>query len=207
MKIAGMRSDTDWQARKASLKPGESPEEWARAFDDFFVERLKTRYFDPIEKIRELKKDLGEGFAIVAIQCSLIEFLGAIRTGQAYVHRSELNGRKKTDQEYTSSGGMFISFLTDNAPFSRVFTTKALAEDFYYGVRCALLHEARTKHGWRILAKDRSQRFVDVSTKTVYRDHLHDAFLSHIDRYRNEIQGDASLQRAFVQKFDALCRP
>jgi hypothetical protein len=49
---------------------------------------------------------------------------------------------------------LIISFLMTRTPFKEDFKTENMARDFYEGVRCGLLHEARTKNGWTIWAKD-----------------------------------------------------
>jgi hypothetical protein len=51
--IAGARTIGEWEACKAALAVGGPPEAWAAAFRDFFLERLRTRYFAPIEILRK----------------------------------------------------------------------------------------------------------------------------------------------------------
>jgi hypothetical protein len=48
---------------------------WETAFQDYFLDRIQLRYLAPIELLQQLDAKQGEGFAIVSIHCSLIEFL------------------------------------------------------------------------------------------------------------------------------------
>lgn len=204
MKIAGCRTVTEWKASKADLKVGGDAAPWQRAFENFFVERLTTRYFAPIEAIRGLQNDSGEGFSIVAIQCSLIEFLGSTLEGKSYRYNP---GKKLKLGEFEYDGGkaMFISFLTTAPPFKSVFDD-ALSKVFYEGVRNGLIHEARTKGGWKIKKTRPTQGpFVDGLTKIVWRDDLQRAFDEFIEWYRAELPKNKDYQQAFIRKFDALC--
>ena len=209
-KIAGKKTVADWQKLKATLDVGGDARPWKTAFEDFFRERLKTRYFAPINSIKTIPKKNGEGFSIVAIQCSLIEFLGATVEGKTYIHPKRLKrlGRKQTPLEYTKSGEMFVDFLTTAVPFKSVFTDKASAEDFYEGVRCGLLHEARTKKGWTITAKHGATWIIDTTNpanKIIHRDNLQTAFHEFVTWYGEALPADTKLQEAFIRKFDSLC--
>jgi hypothetical protein len=203
VKIAGNRTVKDWQQFRQTLGPGVDPKAWKAAFETYFEARLTTRYLKPIESLQASHTLNGEGFSILAIHCSMIEFLESTLQGRTYRFR-----RKKDpplgQYEYTESGQMFTAFLVGREPFSQVFNA-SLAGDFYSGVRCALLHEARTKDGWIIKAKGRAVVEVAAGRKLVYRNNFHDALLNFIEWYRGAIQTDHALQEAFLRKFDSLC--
>jgi hypothetical protein len=203
VKIAGNRTVKDWQQFRQTLGPGVDPKAWKAAFETYFEARLKTRYLKPIESLQASHTLNGEGFSILAIHCSMIEFLESTLQGRTYRFR-----RKKDpplgQYEYTESGQMFTAFLVRREPFSQVFNA-SLAGDFYSGVRCALLHEARTKDGWIIKAKGRAVVEVAAGRKLVYRNNFHDSLLNFIEWYRGAIQTDHALQEAFLRKFDSLC--
>ena len=203
VKIARNRTVKDWQQFSQTLVPGVGPKAWKPAFDTYFEARLTTRYLKPIENLQASHTLNGEGFSILAIHCSMIEFLESTLQGRTYRFR-----RKKDpplgQYEYAESGQMFTAFLARRKPFSQVFNA-SLAGDFYSGVRCALLHEARTKDGWIIKAKGRAIVEVAAGRKLVYRDNFHDALLNFIEWYRGAIQTDHALQEAFLRKFDSLC--
>jgi hypothetical protein len=204
VKIAGNKTIKDWQQFKQTLVPGGDAKAWKAAFEMYFEARLTTRYLTPIESLQASHTLNGEGFSILAIHCSMIEFLESTLQGRAYRFR-----RKKdpplSQYEYAESGQMFTAFLTKRQPFSTVFNA-SLASDFYSGVRCALLHEARTKDGWIIKAKGPAIAEVAGGSKLVYRNNFHDALLNFIEWYGGVIQTDQALQEAFLRKFDSLCR-
>ena len=209
-KIAGRKTVADWQKLKDTLVVGGDAGPWRVAFADYFHERLRTRYFDPIGVLKRIPSKNGEGFSIVVIQCSLIEFLGATLKGKIYINPKQLKrlGRKRALMEYTNSREMFVDVLTTTTPFKKVFTSKALAEDFYECVRCGLLHEARTTKGWTITAKRGLNRVVDASNpanKIVHRDNLQNAFHEFVTWYGEQLLADTKLQEAFIRKFDSLC--
>jgi hypothetical protein len=80
-----------------------------------------------------------------------------------------------------------------------------LAADFYTGVRCALLHEARTSGGWIVKAKGVDIVVVSGGQKIVNRNNFHAALLSFIEWYKGQLLTDRALQEAFIRKFDSLC--
>ena len=59
----------------------EMNDEWKLALN-LFEKRIKDRYFTPIKYIIEQGKKIGEGFAIVSLQCSLIETFASFRGGK-----------------------------------------------------------------------------------------------------------------------------
>lgn len=205
VKIAGKRTVRGWRLLKPSLVPGGDPKPWETAFRLYFEERLSTRYLKPIESLRANPTLSGEGFSILAIHCSMIEFLESTLQGKSY--RFVRKGDPPLDRslEYKESGKMFSDFLTKRQPFDSIFNA-ALAADFYAGVRCALLHEARTKDGWTVKARGPSIVTVIGANKTVYRNNFHDALLSFIAWYRSALPADRALQDAFIRKFDSLCQ-
>ena len=202
--IAGSLTTEDWKQFKATLIPGGDAAVWEQAFVDYFIGRLKARYLDPIKVLQDNGTFQGEGFSIAAIQCSLIEFLESTLQGKAY--RLLVKGAPALGQyEYNRSGEMFESFLVNRAPFSTEFD-KDIAHDFYEGVRCGLLHEARTKKGWVIWAQH-GGRIIEIigDQKAVYRDDFQDALLRFIDWYKAQLTSDPLVQAAFIRKFDSLC--
>ena len=100
---------------------------------------------------------------------------------------------------------MFESFLVNRAPFNPEFGA-ATAHDFYEGVRCGLLHEARTKNGWVIWAKHGS-RIIDATGahKILYRDDFQKGLLDFVAWYKSALTSDSPIQEAFIRKFDSLC--
>lgn len=197
--IAGNLTQADWQARKLALGAGSAT--WLGTFQDFFLQRLRLRYLDPIEVLQCNGSFQGEGFSILAIQCSLLEFLESTAQGLNYkfVRRPQDLGA----HEYCKSGDLFVSFLSGRAPFSATFD-RLSAHDFYANVRCGLLHEASTKNGWRVWAKGPAGLVADVGGRIVYRDNFQDALTEYIDAYGRDLALSQPLQEAFIRKFDRL---
>lgn len=200
-RIAGIKTSADWEALRPRLLTS-SHDAWREAFGDFYEARLNLRYLTPIKVLQVNGTFQGEGFAIVAIQCSLIEFLESSEVGinYRYVRRSEDLG----PYEYKSSRSIFVKFLTERAPFSAMFNV-ATAQDLYTAVRCGLLHEAQTKNGWRIRAKSPNGAVVNVAERILYRDNFQDALLAYVKNYGERLLCEPNLQQAFIRKFDYLC--
>jgi hypothetical protein len=175
---------------------------WEKAYEDYFVQRLRLRYLDPIKVLQENGTYQGEGFSIVAIQCTLVEFLESTLQGVRYRYLGR--GESPGEYEYSSSREIFTQFLTTRKPFSDYFDN-SLAMEFYVNIRCALLHEACTKNGWRIWAKNSHGKIVEAERKIVFRDDFQNAFLTFIQTYKHELMLNPSLQQAFIRKFDSLC--
>lgn len=203
VRIAGSRTASDWKAFQHRLKHGAGPDAWKEAFDDYFHARLLSRYLDPIRVLQGKHPTRGEGFSIATIQCALIEFLETTVQGISYRYRSK-GSPPLGEHEYSKSANVFVSFLASRPPFAAAFT-KPVALDFYQGVRCGLLHEARTKNGWRILARNGKGLIVDARTKVMYRDNFQTGLLYFVDWYKGELASNTTLQQALIRKFDSLC--
>jgi hypothetical protein len=201
--IAGKKRISHWHAFKARLVIGGEPAPWRRAFQDYFHARLSNRYLNPLKVLQKSGTGQGEGFSIVAIQCSLIEFFESTLQGMSY--RYSRNGNPPLGMyEYSNSGLMFESFLTNRTPFNGEFTQQH-ARDFYVSVRCGVLHEARTKSGWTIRAKSGTGQIIDSNLRIVYRDNFQIALGTFVKWYKTELPSSVSLQEAFLRKFDSLC--
>jgi len=200
--IAGWNTADDWKDLRAKLLGRDTEELWTSAYKDYYRQRLELRYLGPIKALRESGSYQGEGFSIVAIQCTLFEFLQSTIDGTNY--RFLKKGDKLGPYEYSSSKDVFVAFLTKNEPFSKIFNEDT-AFDFYIGVRCGLLHEARTKNDWTISAKSHNSLIADTQRKIVYRDNFQDAILLFIEDYGVRLVKDKELQAAFIRKFDKLC--
>ena len=221
--LSSKKNIGDWKVTKPKLLVSEDSGVWKEVMEDFYYDRLKTRYLNPIEAIRNLNLSKGEGFAIVAIQCSLIEFMESCFQGTNYHHAApahwpcldwlmgffsdadpEVPTQKHT---YKDSGKIFVSFLTKREPFKGRFNGP-LAKDFYKSIRCGALHEARTKGKWLIWKGSGLSLIVDPDRPegpVLYRDDFQDAIIRFIDYYRAEVPQNIELQQAFIRKFDHLC--
>lgn len=199
--IAGWKTPADWRTLRPRLLAGEAAA-WKEAFAEYFKARLELRYLHPVRLLQENGTLSGEGFSILAIQCTLIEFLESTAQGTNYRYLSR--GAKLGPHEYSSSQDVFTSFLRNREPFSKTFD-QISAHDFYIGIRCGLLHEARTKNGWRIWARSDDGLVADVKARIVFRDDFQHGLLAYVESYGQELQKGSDLQAGFIRKFDDLC--
>lgn len=203
-KIAGNKTIEDWLNLKGEIDKDPNNEKlWDEAFA-FFEKRVFTRYIEPAENIRNniCSKDVGEGFAISTILCSLIEALETFYQGRHFTP-----GKPQSRYEYThgQSKAIFTSFLTKRDPFKNVFNDKNLAEDFYSNVRCALLHEAATRNGWVIRIDTNKLVKKHRNKKILNRNEFVKAIKNYIKSYRRELTSNEELKQAFIRKMNAIC--
>ncbi|PZM78804.1 MAG: hypothetical protein DKT66_23175 [Candidatus Melainabacteria bacterium] len=201
LQISRDRNDKSWIKLRDTLVPGGMPDLWAQAFFEYFEDRLESRYFEPIAAIDKLKAD-GKGFSIVALQCSLIEFLESTIEGKKYIFRA-----KETDIVYGDSADMFKRFFQKRRPFKAYFADPDLRDDFYKSVRCGLLHEARTKKEWIIWKGDGSEKPIEeaLDRKIIWRVSFQKHLKEAIEIYRERLMSCETLQRRFIAKIDSLC--
>lgn len=200
--IAGKKTVRDWLNLKNLLqKDFNNNVLWDKAFI-FFKDRLFTRYINPAQKIHNdiCSKVLGEGFAISTILCSLIEALETFYQGKHFTPKKPHN-----EYEYTNgkSKEIFTNFLTQREPFKSEF--KSLASDFYYNVRCSLLHEAATRNGW-VIRIDTARLIEKKSNKKVLNRYLFiESVKKYIASYKQELLKDNERKKAFIRKMDSIC--
>ena len=208
MKIAGKRTTKQWAALKAQLlsKPNQSL--WSSAYHDFYRTRIDSRYIRPIASIERHDTLTGEGFAIVALFCSLIEFLESCEKGYNF-HFIGRTGETLLPYEYNErqASAYFKSFLKIRPPFD-VLVPSALVDSFYQDVRCGLLHEARTKGTWFISTARSTGALISTQAGriTLFRRQLIPALELYFADYNRRLISDSGTQEAFVRKFDYLCQ-
>ena len=203
-RIAGEFTVSDWYKLSATLLADmDNSHLWEKAFE-YFEKRLKTRYLDPIKHIKENGTLEGEGFAIVAIICSTIEALESFYQGKSYRKATNANPLNQVT-EYYKSQPMFESFLQNRAPFKKHFTVPGLATEFYENVRCAILHEAATRGGWKIRVDSNNLVERQANNFVINRDMFVQAIEEYINIYRQELFAKRSLKEAFILKLNAIC--
>src|SRR5574338_1620878 len=129
MQIAPGVDAERWQALKLD-DPAHG--DWPEAIR-IFEARIHERFIDPVDHLiaaEEAKPPLERrfGFVILAVDCLLVETLGAFR-----------EGLETTD---SSSRATFCKFLTTRPQLSKQFTTLELARRFYEDFRCGIRHQA-----------------------------------------------------------------
>lgn len=102
VRIAGAKTRKNWKDRAEEIAAaqrdndeGELQTLFKRAAEEFLRTRINTRYLHPIKVIERDSSENGEGFAIVALICSLIEFLQTLRDGTVFDNsRSSMDANK-----------------------------------------------------------------------------------------------------------------
>jgi hypothetical protein len=188
-----------WKA--LDLSKGTNPD-WARAVT-IFLDRINGRFLAPIEVIRRHQMArIAEfsGFAILAIDCLLIETL-------VQFHRGE-------DKTSGWHGDAFAEFFTQSDQFRPHFDTKQKAHIFYSHFRCGILHQAQTKK--RSLVRYGLPTMVQASVPgniddglLLDRELFHAALLREIEDYAERVRsprsdGDHVLRRHFIRKMNLI---
>jgi hypothetical protein len=127
-----------WKTKRKILKSdlNYSPD-WEEAVN-WYNNRLKVRYFDPMKRIE--KSAIGEGFSLATIHCALIEHFASITTGKIHNHKKkgkfpiyEYVSSSEHFEEFLESSNMFAEYFAKNIGSSPLFESN----DFYANVRCA----------------------------------------------------------------------
>lgn len=217
MRIAGKKTIDDWRDIEKNLCPSKN-DNWDKAFD-FFYQRIKTRYLSPIENIITHGENLGEGFAVVNLQCSLIETLESFINGCSsnYNENKRRTEWKKLEEIiFTSNRKIFTSFFSKRKPFI-YYKSIINGEDFYKNVRCALLHETQTKENWIIrfdFYNGKTSYLLEKEKKILYRENFQKDLIEMISGYRDAIVNqnvfdefdNKTLRENFILKFNSICK-
>jgi hypothetical protein len=159
--------------------------------------RINERFIDPVDHLiaAEQAKSIMErrfGFTILAVDCLLVETLGAFIKGL-------------TDTE-GKSRATFCGFLTTRPLFKDEFTPDR-AMRFYYEFRCGILHQAEIggdSKVWSIgpLLQDNGSRIIINRTK--FHELLKAEFRSYLAELRNPT--NETLRRSFRTKMNFISR-
>src|SRR5690606_33929456 len=171
-----------------------------------FYQRIEFRYLKPIRAILALTDKKGEGFAVVNLQCSLIETIECFVNGWIHKHPYfiDLNG---------------VSFKGNEKVFRSFFNNRVKiginGKDFYSSVRCSLLHETQTENNWKIKkSKDNREAYEEKDGfKILYRDGFQSEIEKVLERYKNAIiKGETfdgisacDLRKFFIAKMNHIC--
>ncbi len=223
MRIAEKLTIRQWKELDKTLNNKENVC-WGYAFR-FLDERIETRYLKPIEAILNMEDNKGEGFAVVNLQCSLIETIESFING--WVYNATKTVDKKGNTWYSEDKiaqyrkgkelkniDIFVSFFENREPFKIIFEENNLqGDDFYWNVRCGLLHETQTKNGWKIKVSNEANTVSITNDKTIYRESFHRDIKKVIENYKSAIvEGEKfdgiegnRLRQNFRDKFNHIC--
>ncbi len=198
IKIAPGFSAKQWQG--LHLDPGTpGTTDWEKALA-MFEARMRRRFFEPAEALIGLddaRSDKTFGFAILAIDCLVIETLQGFRDGIV-----NHNGKSKK---------LFKDFLLRWDAFTNCLQPQAnageLAERVYLDCRCALLHSGATDGALRVGVSGPAFRFKDSHVQAINRTSFHRALAKEFEGYLLALRNaDAKeLREHFKKKMDAIC--
>jgi hypothetical protein len=166
--------------------------DWVRAVE-IFHDRIETRYLEHIESILDHSTS---GFAVLTLECALIETLQQFRTGKGKTPRKEV-------------GEYFVSFLTETS-FGAHFD-RPKAELFYTSIRCGLHHQSEAEGNSRIkrgggrplvaYTADRKGIVINVNE-------FHQLFKAVLSEYEDSVRDPTKtdVRDAFRKKMDYICR-
>ncbi len=201
MRIAGKLTIQDWEDLNATLDTSKN-KNWGIAFN-FFEQRITTRYLNPIHAILNMKLKTGEGFAVVNLQCSLIETIECFYNGWVYNY-PYFYERDGVTKLFKSNKIVFESFF-QREPFKNY----NISNTFYSHVRCGLLHETQTKKGWIIKDKHDNKCYEEKENeKIIYRTNFQSAIEKIISNYKIAIVNESDnedLRKNFIAKFNHIC--
>lgn len=167
MQIAPGIDAADW--KKLDL---DDPGNWKTAVS-IFERRIRGRFFDAIEFLisddeARLATERRWGFAVLALDCLLVETLQAFRRG--------LTDTRNKSKE------LCVQFLTERSAFKPFFTSPDIATRFYYEFRCGLAHNAQVFGDGRVWSVG---ALLDLNGKqiTVNRTAFHRALGMELDEY------------------------
>ena len=193
MEIAPHIAAEKWQALK--LEDPASPD-WAAGVQ-ILEARIHERFIDPVDHLiaAEDGKPILEkrfGFIILAVDCLLVETLGAFVEGL-------------TDT-IGQSGPTFCKFLTTRPLFKNEFTPDR-AQRFYKEFRCGILHQAEIGGDSRVwsvgpILQDDGARII------VNRNRFHDLLKAEFQSYLAELRdpAKADLRANFRTKMNFISR-
>lgn len=164
-------------------------EKWLETGDDdaknrltnFIKHRLHERYVKHVLEV-------PSGFLKMAICCLLIETLQAFKEGL---------------QDTQKQGRIFERFFKENVDLFPGFDDPRL--NFFKNIRCAILHQAETRGGWRLI---RSGKQIDFDNYSISSWKFAESMQKAIDKYLYELhvqEFDSEIWRKARKKIQAIC--
>lgn len=222
--MSELKENEKWDSIRKNLDGNyKDPAPWEDAIS-LYNDRLRKKFFEPINLIIDKGLKEGEGFTIVTAQCALIESFASFETGKIFNH-SYKRSKKITypSYEYNGSRDLFVDFLKSASIFEGYFweyiggkkvEIDDLATKFYSDVRCGLMHEARTKGDWLISTSTKIKDDSGIILKKegvkikILRTVLHFSLKEYLKEYFKKLRTTDNdgeiLRRFFGRKLDHL---
>lgn len=192
--IAPGYSVADWKGLQLS-DPNSS--DWAKAIEIFRM-RIRLRFIDPVDVLIAYEAEQTRGifgFAILAIDCLLIETLQGFREGL-----SSHDGASKR---------LVRTFLSENLSghFDDGNSAGSKSDLFYARCRCAIHHSGQTDGDFRVGRSGPLISFEMNNRVRLNRTAFHETIKSEFERYLKLLSDDSELKlRAnFRNKMNSLC--
>jgi hypothetical protein len=180
---------------------------WPKA-TQVFEDRINSRFFSPIENIKSINKNEGEGFSIALISVVLLEFLAAFELGKIYrIQKEDI-----APNEYFSGIRLLKSFLRSDELFNHHFNSDKKVQNFYENIRCGLVHEARTLKNDVIISNESTKNtkrnsiyFNDNGEWRLNRDLMLETIKLFIENYKERLlKNELHLRSKFIIKMDDI---
>jgi hypothetical protein len=197
-----------WEAIQGKLSDESYGADWETAIAGI-EGRFQERFIKPADNIQAMDRDTnegpafpeGRGFAIVALDCLLLESLYGYEMG-------------KHTKGYGETKTAFTVLLGSRRQFAKAFVPEDRAALFAAAVRHGLLHDGETRHGW-IIRQGRSNgplvgRLSD-DRLVLYRDPFHAAVKAYVAEYFEILRSSHDAERtkrrkAFRARVEELCK-
>jgi hypothetical protein len=178
---------SDW--KKLELDDNHE-KEWQVAIN-IVEDRVKGRIIDWVDKIYTCR---FSGFAVIALDCALLETLHGLFKGKS---------EGDTKEVYTS---FLQGKLTDTKTFS---FDKDTAVSFYCNVRNGILHDTETRKGWIIEQTKPASSIVESigDSFVLNRTKFHDALKSEFEQWLKKLRaGDLGLRGNMKTRMEELVK-
>ena len=136
-------------------------------------------------------KIIDSGFLKMAVSCLMIETIESFRQG------------KKDTKDKGVGKQMFKNFFETEEKLFPGF--KEIYSDFYYNIRCGILHQAETNNAWRILRKD---ALLDKNEKTINSTKFVNALEKALNNYVEDLKSNdfsSTIWKNALLKLDDIC--
>lgn len=187
MRISPRYNVENWKALNFSTEKS-----WRKAIE-IFEDRIRGRFLNVIDAI---EKHTHAGFAVLALDCLLIETLQQFREGKA-------STPPRMSEKY------FVNFLTTTS-FGDYFDDRT-AKMFYDQIRNGIFHQAEVKECSRVLKREGIQLVSTTNdgkgliiNRKLFHGQLVDEFEKYLSRLQDPLNED--LRTKFKKKMDYICR-
>lgn len=200
------------------LAPGLTIGGWYDLRDDLDPARLSTKWRDVIRSIerrfeerfikpadaliardkRRKRLPVGPGFAVLALDCVLIEAIIGFERG--------------SHTQFRETASTFETFLAKTPPFAPDFDVDDRAETFSWAVRNAIVHDGETRSGWVVWKSSPFGGLVGPTADgrlRIYRDAFHSNVKEYVGSYFTRLfatgEDGKRARAAFKRRMDELC--